>query len=108
MNKIYHDEQLRKTLGQNGIKRFSTFFDLQIMVESYRNLILNIAPPIILLDMDGAVVDWDKGFRHLWNNRSEINRNLSYAMENCVSYEYKTGIVNSSPTYSISLSNISI
>jgi glycosyltransferase involved in cell wall biosynthesis len=52
MNKIFQDEDLRYKLGQNGIKRFTNCFDLRIMVELYRNLILNVAPPIILLGLN--------------------------------------------------------
>ena len=36
-------------------------FDLDIMVEKYRELLLQVAPPLILVDMDGCLVDWDQG-----------------------------------------------
>jgi hypothetical protein len=54
------------------------------MVEKYRELMLHIAPPIILLDMDGALVDWDSGFRAKWAERSTIDRRKSYYMQLCV------------------------
>jgi len=54
------------------------------MVEQYRALALELASPIVLLDMDGVVVDWDGGFRAAWGGRSPIDRSLSYAMEECV------------------------
>jgi hypothetical protein len=54
------------------------------MVEKYRELMLQIAPPIILLDMDGALVDWDSGFRAKWADRSTIDRTKSYYMQLCV------------------------
>ena len=31
------------------------------MVEKYRELLLQVAPPLILVDMDGCLVDWDQG-----------------------------------------------
>jgi len=34
--------------------------------------------------MDGVLVDWDRGFREKWVERSEIYRSQSYAMEECV------------------------
>jgi hypothetical protein len=34
-------------------------------------------------------VDWDAGFRKLWNGRSKINREESYYMELCVNPEFK-------------------
>ena len=38
----------------------------------------------ILVDMDGVLVDWDKGFHNVWQDRAAINREQSYFMENCV------------------------
>ncbi len=64
-------------------------FDLDIMVCKYRQLLLSVAPPIILVDMDGTLVDWDKGFRQEWQERSLINRRKSYYMEDCVPLEYE-------------------
>ena len=32
-----------------------------LQVEKYRELLLQVAPPLILVDMDGVLVDWDQG-----------------------------------------------
>ena len=34
---------------------------LSLQVEKYRELLLQVAPPLILVDMDGVLVDWDQG-----------------------------------------------
>jgi hypothetical protein len=63
-------------------------FDLDIMVERYRELLLRVAPPVLLLDMDGALVDWDAGFRARWGDRTPILREKSYYMQQCVDAEF--------------------
>jgi len=35
------------------------------------------------VDMDGCLVDWDRGFLNAWNGRTPVNRS-SYEMEKCV------------------------
>ena len=75
---------LRRKMGALGKKQFDHTFDLGIMVERYRRLIFDVAPPTVLLDMDGVLVDWDKGFRAAWGSRSRIDRKASYQMEACV------------------------
>jgi len=54
------------------------------MVAQYRAIALELAPPIILLDMDGVLVDWDRGFFKAWGGRTPIDRTQSYSMEACV------------------------
>lgn len=71
-------------LRENARKRYLESFSLTAMVLSYKKLIFEIAPPIILIDMDGVLVDWDKGFRTWWKKRSKIDRTKSYHMEDCV------------------------
>ena len=44
------------------------------MVQQYRTIALELAPPTVLLDMDGCVVDWDQGFYNAWKNRSPVER----------------------------------
>ena len=39
---------------------------------------------VVLVDMDGVLVDWDAGFRAAWAGRTPIDRSASYAMEKCV------------------------
>jgi glycosyltransferase involved in cell wall biosynthesis len=84
MERIYCDEGLRKKMSINARNRYEIMFDLDVMVEQYRELILSVAPPVILLDMDGVLVDWDKGFLSKWKNKSIIDRSKSYYMEQCL------------------------
>lgn len=49
---------------------------------------LELSPPVVLLDMDGVVVDWDRGFATAWAGRTDIKRN-DYSMEKCVPLEYQ-------------------
>lgn len=50
------------------------------MINHYRNLLQQVAPPTILVDMDGVIVDWDKGFLKCWNDRSIVRREMSYVL----------------------------
>ena len=54
------------------------------MVQQYRAAALELASPIVLLDMDGVVVDWDAGFAKAWAGRAPVQRTRSYFMEDCV------------------------
>lgn len=62
METVYADLKLRQKMAVKARVRFESTFDLDLMVESYRQLMISVAPPVILLDMDGCIVDWDKGF----------------------------------------------
>lgn len=84
LTQLSDDPELCKTMGSAGKVRFASTFDLDIMVDKYRQLLLAVAPPIILVDMDGTLVDWDQGFRSIWGDRSKIDRQRSYSMEHCV------------------------
>ena len=63
------------------------------MVQQYRACALELASPIVLLDMDGVVVDWDAGFTKAWANRSPIDRTKSYAMEECVPAAHRAAAI---------------
>ena len=88
MEELMQNPNMRKEMGKAGMKRFSECFDLNIMVDRYRRLIYEVAPPTILVDMDGTLVDWDSGFIAAWNNRSTISRDMSYYMERCCGHEH--------------------
>ena len=62
MESVYSNKSLRQKMAVKARVRFERTFELDLMVESYRQLMINVAPPVILLDMDGVLVDWDKGF----------------------------------------------
>ena len=91
MEQIYSDEIRRKEMGAAGRSRFAKCFDLNIMVQNYRRLLFTVSPPTILVDMDGTLVDWDKGFiEHFGaSNSISINRSKSYFMADCLPVEVK-------------------
>jgi 5'-nucleotidase len=84
MNTIASDESLRKKMSMAARAKFEMTFDLELMVETYRQLVVKVAPPVVLLDMDGALIDWDKTFLKKWADRCPVDRSKSYLMEKCV------------------------
>jgi 5'(3')-deoxyribonucleotidase len=84
MEAVYANKALRQKMSVKARARFESTFDVDLMVESYRQLMLQVSPPVILLDMDGTLVDWDKGFLSAWNNRCPLDRSASYYMEDCI------------------------
>merc|ERR1711871_339939 len=89
ISKLADNPELRCSMGCAGRRRFDYQFDLNIMCEEYRRLIFDVAPPTVLVDMDGVIVDWDAGFIREWQNRCPIDRTKSYFMEDCVSIEHR-------------------
>ena len=63
-------------------ERFVSTFDLDLMTESYRQLMISVSPPVILLDMDGCVVDWDKGMSHSLCSMS--NERMNSCIHSCM------------------------
>lgn len=89
MKRLATNENLRKEMGARGRQRFMQDFNLDIMVNRYRSLIYKVAPPVILIDMDGTLVDWDNSFMREWldnkyDEQCPVNRSSSYYMENCL------------------------
>jgi 5'-nucleotidase len=89
MQKLADGPSFRAKLGEAGRKHAKAHFTLDAMVDNYARVARELAPIVVLLDMDGTVVDWDSGFRNAWANRSTIDRTKSYAMEDCVPAEFK-------------------
>jgi len=89
MQKLADNPLFRAKLGEAGRKRAKANFTLSAMVDNYATIARELAPIVVLLDMDGTVVDWDSGFRKAWADRSSIDRTKSYAMEECVPEEFK-------------------
>ena len=48
-----------------------------------------MSPPVILLDMDGVVVDWDAGFYKAYGRGADQIVRSSYYMEACVPAEHR-------------------
>jgi 5'-nucleotidase len=82
-------QRRRLQMGAAARKHAVETFTNAIMVSQYRAAAMQLAPPVILVDMDGCLVDWDKGFAKVWGKRSPIDRKKSYAMEMCVPESYK-------------------
>ncbi|CAJ1440547.1 unnamed protein product [Effrenium voratum] len=83
MKELADDADLRLRMGQAGVERYMKQFKLQHMVDQYRLVSMRLVKPVVLVDMDGVLVDWDAGFIKAWNNRTPVNRS-SYEMEKCV------------------------
>jgi len=77
--------QMAAAAKKHAIKTFTNAG----MVAQYRAIAHELAPPTVLLDMDGVIVDWDAGFREAWGSRSSIDRTVSYYMEDCVPPAYR-------------------
>jgi len=77
-------QRCRLQMGAAARKHAIETFTNATMVSQYRAAALTLAPPIVLVDMDGCLVDWDRGFAQAWGGRSPIDRRLSYSMEECV------------------------
>lgn len=89
LNALYGDCELRGRMAAAARQRFESCFDLDLMVESYQQLVMQVAPLTVLLDMDGTLVDWDAGFLEVWDaSIAPVNRTNSYFMEQCVSIEH--------------------
>lgn len=74
LHKLADDPTLRKKMGKAGVKRAAQQHSSRAMVASYRALGRKMTPPQVLLDMDGVLVDWDKGFLEKWAGRSKVDR----------------------------------
>mmetsp|Transcript_37490 Transcript_37490/g.62086 ORF Transcript_37490/g.62086 Transcript_37490/m.62086 type:complete len:569 (+) Transcript_37490:370-2076(+) len=77
-------QRRRLQMGAAAKRYANARFTNAQMVAGYRASVLQLSPPVILLDMDGVIVDWDSGFIGAWGSRSPIDRSKSYSMEDCV------------------------
>jgi 5'-nucleotidase len=84
MESLYADTNHRQQLGYQTRQRFATQFHLDKMIPQYQVVAAQIVAPVILLDMDGGLADWDSGFRLAWDERKAIDRAASYYMERCI------------------------
>jgi glycosyltransferase involved in cell wall biosynthesis len=87
---LYHNPVLRQQMGQNARKRYEAMFDLKLMVDQYRHLVFTVAPPVILIQLEGCLMDCEKGFRKKWKNRPILNREKSWNIESCVPTAYSS------------------
>ena len=82
-------QRRRMQMGAAARRHAEESFTNAMMVAHYRRHALRLSAPVILLDMDGVLVDWDAGFVKAWGGLSPIDRRKSYAMEDCVPPEYR-------------------
>merc|ERR1711938_340808 len=79
-----------REMGRQGRATYEAKFSLGAMAKAYDGLMAATSPPkrpTVLVDMDGVLVDWDRGFAASWQGRSKIDRTASYKMEDCVPEE---------------------
>jgi len=88
MARLADDHEYRARLAEAGRQNASKKFTLDAMVDSYAAVANELAPVVVLLDMDGTIVDWDTGFCRAWGGRP-VDRTKSYAMEDCVPVELR-------------------
>merc|ERR1719191_668123 len=93
MTKLADDREYRLRLAEAGRQHANKKFTLDAMVDNYAAVACELAPLVLLLDMDGTVVDWDAGFRQAWGSKP-MDRTKSYAMEDCVPPELKEDAMN--------------
>jgi 5'-nucleotidase len=84
MHRLACSQTLRRKLGRAARAHAIQKFSLDRMVADFARTIRTVSPVTILVDMDGVIVDWDKGFRDLWCDRAPIDRFKSYIMQECV------------------------
>ena len=68
LRNLIDDPGLCQQLGEAGYRRYTKQFLLSKMVIEFQKLIMELAPPILLIDMDNVLVDWDAGFMFFWNH----------------------------------------
>merc|ERR1712176_1182387 len=83
METLASSATLRQQMGQAGLRRYENQFRLQHMVDQYKTVALRLAKPVVLVDMDGCLVDWDRGFMNAWNGLTPVDRR-HYDIEKCV------------------------
>merc|ERR1712048_855544 len=87
MKKLADAADLRQRMGEAGLKRYNAQFRLSHMVDQYKQVAMRLAKPVVLVDMDGCLVDWDAGFLEAWAGRCPVDRR-NYEMERCVPEQY--------------------
>jgi 5'-nucleotidase len=87
MRQVADNSQLVTKLGLAAASRAKKQYAMEVMIANYRKTSFTLSPPTILIDMDGVLVDWDKGFLKEWGDRPMGLRN-KYEMEQCVGEGY--------------------
>jgi 5'-nucleotidase len=83
------DHDKRRAMGA-AAEAHAERFTVPYMVREYEAAAMQLSPPVVLLDMDGVLVDWDAGFRRAFApGDSSIDRSKSYYMEDCVPPELR-------------------
>merc|ERR1719214_160144 len=90
--KLADSAELRQSMGI-AAEIHAERFTVPFMVREYEKEAMALSPTVVLLDMDGVLVDWDAGFRAEWekfgHKNSDIDRTTSYFMEDCVAPELR-------------------
>ena len=83
MTSLADSPALRRQMGQQCMHRAKRQHISKVMVGGYKKLMRSVVKRRVLVDMDGVLVDWDRGFLDAWGDRSPVDRS-DYYMERCV------------------------
>ena len=83
MTSLADSPELRRQMGKRCVERAKRQHTSKVMVGGYRKLMRSVVKRRVLVDMDGVLVDWDRGFLQAWGDRSPVDRS-DYYMERCV------------------------
>jgi hypothetical protein len=64
---LIRSPELCAELGRNGRQKYLSQMQICTMSQRYLSLFRQLSPPVVLVDMDGVLCDWDKGFIHAFN-----------------------------------------
>ena len=65
-------------MGKRCMQRAKRQHTSKAMVGGYRKLMRSVVKRRVLVDMDGVLVDWDRGFLDAWGDRSPVDRSDYY------------------------------
>ena len=105
LERMHASPELRSKMGKAGREHALKKFTVDRMVRDYARVARSLAPVTILIDMDGVIVDWDKGFHTVWCNRAPVDRHRSYIMQECVpeSLKEEAKLISRNPGFFASL-----
>lgn len=78
MKLLVDNPDLVKTMGDNARVKFHSKFHVTCMIEAYCNLIFEVAPPVVLIDMDTTIWELNEDLIYSWKDRCKRNCNNNY------------------------------
>jgi hypothetical protein len=71
---LIRSPELCAELGRNGRQKYLSQMQIRTMSQRYLSLFRQLSPPVVLVDMDGVLCDWDKGFIDAFNRVFALRR----------------------------------